>query len=60
MLKEVLTAEMFCTAIANNCCPYTHIQNCFLILSDLFLDMLAFKITEFNFTHTHTQFETVE
>lgn len=43
---------MFSTAIQNNCCPYTHIQNYFLILSDLFLDMLAFKITEFNFTHT--------
>jgi hypothetical protein len=53
MLKEVLTAKMFCIAIENICCPYTHthIQNYFLILSDLFLDVLAFKITEFNFTH---------
>ena len=51
MLREFLTAEIVCTAIEHNCCPYTYVQNYFLILSDLFLDMLAFKITEFNFTH---------
>jgi len=39
-----LKAAVFCTAFENNCCPYTHIQNYFLILSDLFLDILALKL----------------
>ena len=53
MLKEILTAEMFCAAIKNEqVLPlYTHTK-LLLILSDLFHDMLAFKITEFNFTHS--------